>query len=96
MEVRKYHDLNRQIGWLRYELGKVQFLLSPPKGRPRERIYDRALSEKSNNPELTTRQLAERYFPKYFPERADAAIRMMDQGLRRATRRAAKKKVPSK
>ena len=95
-EVRNYHDLNREIGRLRYELGKVQFLLSPPKGRPRERIYEQALREKLNDSELTTRQLAERCFPYYFPERADAAIRMMDQGLRRAARRTAKKKVPSK
>jgi hypothetical protein len=96
MDVRNYHDLNREIGRLQYDLTKIEFLLSPPKGRPPERIYDQALSERLDNPNLTPHQLAECHFPFYFPERADAAIRMMDQGLRRATRRAMKQRTPSK
>jgi hypothetical protein len=93
---RKYEDSQRQIGQLQYDLSKIEFLLSPPKGRPREGIYDQALNEKLDVPELSTRQLAERHFPLYFPERADDAIRMMDQGLRRATRRATKQRAQSK
>ena len=96
MQVRNYHDRNREIWRLQRELSKIEFLLSPPKGRPCEGIYDQALSEKLNENKLSTRQLAERHFPLYFPERADAAIRMMDQGLRRAARRAIEKKAPSK
>jgi hypothetical protein len=96
MAYRMYEDAQRQIRRLQYDFGKIEFLLSPPKGRPSEEIYQRARGDKLDDPELTTRQLAERHFPYYFPERADAAIRMMDQGLRRAARRAMKKKVPSK
>lgn len=96
MEVRNYHDLNREICRLQYDLTKIEFLLSPPKGRPSEEIYQQARRDKLDDPELTTGQLAERYFPRYFPERADAAIRMMDQGLRRAARRVMNMKSPSK
>ena len=32
MVVRNYHDLNREIGRLQYELRKVEFLLSPREG----------------------------------------------------------------
>jgi hypothetical protein len=91
-----YEDSQRQIGRLQYDLGKIEFFLSPPKGRPSEGIYQQARLDKLDHAELTTRQLAERYFPYYFPERANAAIRMMDQGLRRAARREMKKKAPSK
>jgi hypothetical protein len=93
---RMYEDAQRQIGRLQHELSEIDFLLSPPKGRPREGTYDQALREKLNDPKLTTRQLAERHFPFYFPQRADDAIRMLDQGLRRATRRAMKQRDPSK
>jgi hypothetical protein len=95
LEVRNYHDLSREIGRLQRDLSKMEFLLTPPKGRPREGIYDQALIEKLAEPKLSIRHLAVRYFPRYFPERADAAIRMMAQGLRRASRRALKKKAPS-
>ncbi len=92
MVVRNYHDLNREIGRLQYELRKIEFLLSPREGAPiPEEIYQQAGRDKLDNPELTTRQLAERYFPHYFPDRANSAIRMMDQGLRRVARPAAKK-----
>jgi hypothetical protein len=96
MEVRNYHDLNREIGRLQRDLTRIEFLLSPPKGRPREGIYDQALSEKLDEPKLSNRQLAELHFSLYFPERADVAIRMMDQGLRRATRRAKSRELPPK
>jgi hypothetical protein len=96
MAYHMYEDSQRQIGRLQYDLGKIEFLLSPPKGRPSEEIYQQARRDKLDDPELTTRQLAERYFPFYFPERADSANRMMDQGLRRAARRSTKKKTPSK
>jgi hypothetical protein len=91
-----HEDTQRQIG-RRQSPSKIESLLSSSTRESTRtgEIYQQARRDKLDDPELTTRQLAERYFPFYFPERADAAIRMMDQGLRRAARNAVKKKDPS-
>jgi hypothetical protein len=65
------------------QLEENEFLLSPPRGRGKEVVYQQAQKDREINPQLTVRQLAEKYFPNYFPGRADSAIRMMYQGLRR-------------
>ena len=85
-------DNERAIDQAQYELSKIEFLLTPPSGRPREPIYDQALRDRENDPSLSIPRLAQKYFPHYFPDRAESARRMMDQGLRRAAR----KKTPSR
>lgn len=85
--LRDYDDAMRAQGVLEHNIREIEFLLSPPKGRERELIYQQAQRDRESNPQLTVRQLAEKYFPHYLPGRADSAIRMMDQGLRRLVRK---------
>lgn len=88
---RLFDDNERAIGSLRVELAEARFLLSPPRGRPPDRIYELALEEKERNPELTDRQLAEKYLPNYFPDRTDYACEMIRSGLNRARQRRSRK-----
>jgi hypothetical protein len=88
--LRDYYDAMRAQGLLQRQVQEIEFLLSPPPGREGELIYQQAQRDREANPQLTVRHLAEKYFPHYFPGRPDSAIRMMDQGLRRLTRKSAK------
>lgn len=74
------------------ELTEAEFMLSPPKGHPPDRIYRLALRDRESQPTLTVTQLAQKYLPHYFPGRSNSAVRMMDEGLRRARKR---KQTPS-
>lgn len=80
-------DNEREIARVRYEIHKVDELLHPTKGRPREPIYESALRDLGANPSLTIADLARTYLPAYFPDRKDSAIEVMRQGLRRARRK---------
>ena len=86
---RVYEDTQRAIGMLSREFIETEFMLSPPKGHPPERIYRQALRDRETNPQLSVRDLAEKYLPIYFPEHAEHGIKAMEQGLRRARRRVA-------
>jgi hypothetical protein len=85
--LRDYYDTMRAQGLLEHQIREIEFLLSIPKGREPEPIYQQAQRDREANPQLTVHQLAEKYFPHYFPGRADSATRMMDQGLRRLVRK---------
>ena len=84
---RAHHDSLRELGRIAYEIREIESLLHPSRGREQETIYQKAQRDRVANPRLTVRQLAEKYIPHYFPNRADSAIRMMDEGLRRARKR---------
>jgi hypothetical protein len=80
-------DNEREIAYLKYKIRKIEELLNPARGRPRESIYELAFRDQHFDPSLTVAHLAEKYLPIYFPERKDSAIGMMRQGLRRVRRR---------
>lgn len=84
---RAYNDSLRELGRVWHEIRETESLLHPSRGREKELIYQQAWQDRAANPRLSVRLLAERYFPHYFPNRAESAIRMMDQGLRRLTRK---------
>jgi hypothetical protein len=84
---RMLEDTERQISLCTLEIREAEVLLSPPRGRPPEAIYRQALRDLEAQPNLTTRQLAVKYLPHYFPDRAEWALNMMKEGLRRARRR---------
>jgi hypothetical protein len=83
-------DLCAEMNRLRYEIEKIDRLLNPPTGRPREEVYDQALQDLLSDPTLAIPELAKRYYPNFFPDRAGAAIQMMRQGVGRARRRTRK------
>lgn len=85
--LREYNDAMGTQGRIAGEIVELESLLSPPKGREKELVYQQAQQDRAANPQLTVRLLAEKYFPNYFPDRTKSAIRMMDQGLRRLTRK---------
>ena len=80
-------DCAREINRLERETAAIDMLLNPPIGRPRERIYYKALLEKEEDPSLTIRNLAEKYLPLYFPEHAEEAIDAMRHGIASARKR---------
>jgi hypothetical protein len=84
---RAYSDSYRELGRIKAEIRATELVLHPPMGRGEEPIYQQAQLDRASNPQLTVRLLAEKYLPQYFPNRADFATRMMDQGLRRLTRK---------
>jgi hypothetical protein len=86
-------DCAKEIGRLEQETAGIKLLLNPPIGRPQERMYDRALVEQAENPSLTTRILAEKYLPHYFPAHAEAAIDAMRHGIASARKRQAMRNV---
>jgi hypothetical protein len=80
-------DNEREIGRVQYEISKLDQLLSPPRGRAREPIYEAAFQDKNANPSLTVLELAQKYLQEYFPNRKESAVEMMRQGMRRASKR---------
>ena len=77
------HDTQRAIDQLTWELSEIEFILHAPRGRPPERAYDQALRELERDPKPTLRELAEKFFPHYFPDRAQIAVDMIRQGIYR-------------
>jgi hypothetical protein len=84
---RIHNDSLRALGRIEYEIRETESLLHPSWGRENEPIYRQAQRDLAANPQLKVRQLAEKYLPHYFPKRAESAMRMMDQGLRRLNRK---------
>ena len=95
MAERMAEDIQRTIDRMQLDLRETEYLLHPPKGRMKDRIYDLALRELESNPDLPLRTLAKKYFPNYFPDRADSAVAMLWQGMNRR-RKARKKPIKSK
>ena len=60
-------DNEREIARVTYEICKIDELLNPVKGRPRDSMYESAFQDQQVDPNITVAELAQKYFPCTFP-----------------------------